>query len=67
MLIFKHLGIVLPTGEHQDVVVVDLLLAVGEAEELLVDFVEFLAFNLYSENRETVFEGCSTAAGCKYD
>ena len=50
------------SGEHQDVVVVDLLLLVGKLEELLVDIVQGLFAELDPEGLEPELEGGVTAS-----
>lgn len=45
------------SGEHKEIIVADLLLLVGQFEELIVKSVKFMAFHLDSKNLRTVFKG----------
>ncbi len=60
-------GFVVFAGNHQHVVIVDLLLAVGKFEELLVSFVERFRLKVDAERVQTVFERGASAAGGEYD
>ena len=52
---------VLLAGKHQHIVIVDLFLAVGKAQECLVSLVEILLVKLNPEHVQTVLE-CRTSA-----
>ena len=54
-------------GEHQHVIVVDFLLAVGKFKELLICLVECFGVEIDAEGMQTVFEGGASAAGCEHD
>ena len=55
------------SGEHKEIIVADLLLLVGQFEELIVKSVKFMAFHLDSKNLQTVFKGGVAASGGKHD
>ncbi len=54
-------------GEHKHVVVGDLLLAVGEFQEVFVDLVEGFAVELHAEHLQTMLEGGVSGAGGQHD
>ena len=49
--------------EHHYIVVVDVLLAIGKAEEAFISFIERLFLKLYTKHMQSVLEGSATAAG----
>ena len=55
------------TSKHEDVVVVDLLLLIGEFEKLLIYLVEFLSAHLHSVHTEAVFQRGTSGACCQND
>ena len=55
------------SGKHKEIIVTDLLLLVGQFEELIVKSVKFMAFHLDSKNLKTVFKGSVAASGRKHD
>ena len=52
--------------ENEDVVVGDFFLAVGKAEESLVNLIELFSVELYPVNGKTMFKRGTPAARCQY-
>ena len=55
------------TCEHQHIGIVDLLLLVGQLEELLVYLIELLLRELYAIDAQTILQSSTSRTGCQYD
>ena len=55
------------TGNHEDVIVVDLLLAVGQTQKRLIGLVESLLVEIDPEHVQTVLQCGAAAAGGQHD
>ena len=55
------------TGEHQNVVVGNVLLLVGKFQEVLIDLVQLVLLHLHAQHVQTVLQGGTTASGSQYD
>ena len=61
-------GLAVFADKHEQVVVADFFFAVGQAEEVLIDFVELLAAaQVYAEHFEAMLERRVATAGGEYD
>ena len=68
--IFQFDAVVLRTVcpcQYQNVVIIDIFLLIGKFQELFIHFVQLLLIQLYSQYRQTILQGCTSATGCQYD
>ena len=55
------------TRQHQNIVIVDILLLVGQFQEVLVHLVQLLLRQCHTQYLQTVLQRSTSASGCQYD
>ena len=55
------------TGKHQDIVVVDIFLAVGQFQEFIIDLIQLFLRQFDTQHLQTVFQCSPSATGSQHD
>ena len=59
--------IAIGSGKYENIIIGDIFLLISQFQEVFVHFVQFFLIHFYTQYMQTVFQRCTTAAGCQYN